>query len=256
MSYSLVWFKRDLRWQDHAALAHAAQLGPVRCIYVVEPELWLQADVALQHFEFARESLFDLNAHLQKIGGCIEIHTGELSEVLTKIWNEAPFNGLYAHEETGNGFTYARDLKVADWCQAHGVVWQEFAQFGVVRRLQNRNQWQAAWEQHMALPVHNLKSLTFWQSLPAMPFQMLAPPHLQHNPPLRQRGGRTLALETLHSFLNARSIGYRGGISSPLSAPDACSRLSAYLAFGCISMREQVGLWWMRVSPCCEKQGG
>jgi deoxyribodipyrimidine photo-lyase len=47
-------------------------------------------------------------------------------------------------------------------------------------------------------------------------------------------------LTTLHSFLNARSIGYRGGISSPLSAPDACSRLSAYLAFGCISMREVV----------------
>jgi deoxyribodipyrimidine photo-lyase len=44
----------------------------------------------------------------------------------------------------------------------------------------------------------------------------------------------------LHSFLNARSLGYRGGISSPLSAPDACSRLSAYLAWGCISMREVV----------------
>jgi deoxyribodipyrimidine photo-lyase len=35
-------------------------------------------------------------------------------------------------------------------------------------------------------------------------------------------------------------LGYRGGISSPLSAPDACSRLSAYLAWGCISMREVV----------------
>ena len=31
MSYSLVWFKRDLRWQDHEALAHAAKQGPVRC---------------------------------------------------------------------------------------------------------------------------------------------------------------------------------------------------------------------------------
>jgi deoxyribodipyrimidine photo-lyase len=49
-----------------------------------------------------------------------------------------------------------------------------------------------------------------------------------------------LALATLHSFLHARSLGYRGGISSPLSAPDACSRLSAYLAWGCISMREVV----------------
>ena len=37
MSYSVVWFKRDLRWHDHAALARAAKHGPVRCIYVIEP---------------------------------------------------------------------------------------------------------------------------------------------------------------------------------------------------------------------------
>ena len=152
MSYSLVWFKRDLRWQDHEALAHAAQQGPVRCIYVVEPELWLQPDTALQHFEFVRESLQDLDAHLRTLGGFVEIHTGELPEVLTKIWHDAPFAGLYAHEETGNAFTYARDLKVGAWCQEYSVHWQEFAQFGVVRRLKNRNLWQAAWERHMVSP--------------------------------------------------------------------------------------------------------
>jgi deoxyribodipyrimidine photo-lyase len=240
MSYSLVWFKRDLRWQDHEALAQAARLGAVRCIYVVEPELWKQADAALQHFEFVRESLQDLDAHLRTLGGCIEIHTGEVPEVLEKIWQKAPFARLYAHEETGNAFTYARDLKVAAWCQAHSVQWQEYAQFGVVRRLKNRNLWQAAWEKHMASPVQNFSSLAFYQPPSTSPFAMPAPLHLKHNPPLRQRGGRVLALATLHSFLNARSIGYRGGISSPLSAPDACSRLSAYLAYGCISMREVV----------------
>jgi hypothetical protein len=129
MSYSLVWFKRDLRWQDHEALAQAAKLGAVRCIYVVEPELWMQADAALQHFEFVRESLQDLDAHLRTLGGCIEIHTGEVPDVLQKIWQVAPFSRLYAHEETGNALTYARDLKVAAWCQAHSVHWQEFAQF-------------------------------------------------------------------------------------------------------------------------------
>lgn len=36
MSYELVWFKRDLRWQDHAALAQATQRGPVRCVYVID----------------------------------------------------------------------------------------------------------------------------------------------------------------------------------------------------------------------------
>jgi deoxyribodipyrimidine photo-lyase len=69
---------------------------------------------------------------------------------------------------------------------------------------------------------------------------MQTPKHLLHNPPMRQLGGRSIALATLHNFLNARSIGYRGGISSPLSAPDACSRISAYLTYGSISMREVV----------------
>ena len=69
---------------------------------------------------------------------------------------------------------------------------------------------------------------------------MRAPLGLQHNPTQRQRGGRRLALETLHSFLDGRALGYRGGISSPLSSPTACSRLSTYLAYGCISLREVV----------------
>ncbi len=240
MPYSLVWFKRDLRWQDHAALAQASQDGPVRCLYVVEPELWLQPDVALQHFEFIRESLQVLDAQLRRWGGELEVVTGEVPDVLTRIWQEAPFKGLYSHEETGNGFTYARDLKVADWCQAQGVVWHEFPQFGVIRRLKNRALWQPAWEQHMKAPLKQVSTIRFWRAPKATPFSMAAPAHLQHNPPRRQHGGRTLALSTLHSFLIDRSVGYRGGISSPLSAPDACSRLSAYLAYGCISLREVV----------------
>jgi len=260
MSYELVWFKRDLRWQDHAALAQAAKRGPVRCIYVVEPELWLQPDAALQHFAFVRESLQALDAELRLQGGCVEVHTGELPDVLSRIYTQAPFGQLHSHQETGNGFTYARDLQVAAWCQTHGVAWHEYPQFGVVRALKNRNLWQAAWERHMAAPQHEVGALHFWQPLAGAPSSgvasdtahspshrawctptdMQAPAHLQHNPPLRQRGGRPLALAILHSFLHARSLGYRGGISSPLSAPDACSRLSAYLAWGCISMREVV----------------
>jgi deoxyribodipyrimidine photo-lyase len=42
----------------------------------------------------------------------------------------------------------------------------------------------------------------------------------------------------LDDFINNRSEGYRGGISSPLSAPTACSRISPYLTHGCVSVRE------------------
>ena len=146
MQYGLVWFKRDLRWHDHAALAQASQHGPVRCIYIVEPELWLQPDCALQHFAFIRESLWELDTYLRTQGGCLEVHTGEATDVLAQLWRESHFSQLYSHEETRNRFTYARDLQVASWCKSHDVEWHEFAQFGVVRRLKNRNLWQRAWE--------------------------------------------------------------------------------------------------------------
>ena len=252
MAYELIWFKRDLRWQDHAALARASRWGPVRCIYVVEPDLWRQNDVALQHFEFMRESLQALDAELRRQGGRIEVHVGEMQEVLQRLWLQAPFARLHAHEETGNGWTYARDLRVHAWCKAHGVTWHEHPQFGVVRRLRHRNLWQGAWEEHMALPQEAPGVLRFWspptqppevESLalgPGSVAEMVAPAHLQHNPPRRQKGGRDVALATLRSFLHGRCLGYRGGMSSPLSAPDACSRLSPYLAWGCISMREVV----------------
>lgn len=56
----------------------------------------------------------------------------------------------------------------------------------------------------------------------------------------RQRGGRKLAFEIFNSFLDGRAAKFRGGISSPLSAVTAGSRLSPYLAYGCLSMREVV----------------
>lgn len=248
MSYQLVWFKRDLRCDDHAALVEAAKLGPIRCIYVLEPTLWMQPDVALQHFEFIRECLHDLDAQLHSLGGTLEVHEGEVTEVLNQIWVVSPFQGLYSHQETGNGFTYSRDQEVGKWCQSHGLHWAQYAQFGVTRGLKNRNEWQSHWQKHMEAPLCELPPIQFWEASAVpnsstqclTPSTMQAPTHLRHNPPLRQRGGRSLALKTLNSFLKQRSMGYRGGISSPLSAPDACSRLSVYLTYGCLSIREVV----------------
>lgn len=248
MSYQLVWFKRDLRCENHAALVEAAKLGPIRCIYLVEPTLWMQPDVALQHFEFIRECLHDLDAQLHLLGGTLEVHKGEVTEVLNNIWATSPFQGLHSHQETGNGFTYSRDQEVGKWCQSHNLHWGQYPQFGVTRGLKNRNEWQSNWQKHMEAPLCELPPIQFWKASPVpnssaqylTPSTMQAPAHLRHNPPLRQRGGRSLALKTLNSFLKQRSMGYRGGISSPLSAPDACSRLSVYLTYGCLSIREVV----------------
>ncbi len=229
MSYGVVWFKRDLRIVDHAALAAAARQGPVLCIYVVEPSLWAQPDAARQHYEFILESLREVYRALRRLGGRLHVVTGEVVDVLARLYAARPFSAVYAHEETGNRHTYARDLAVGRWCAAQGVAWREFPQFGVVRRLADRDQWQGLWEKFVARDQATLPDqLAFaplpWPDEPPPTATALGLDPWQ--PPRRQSGGRAAGLSVLGDFLEARSGQYRGGISSPLSAPSACSRLS------------------------------
>ena len=245
MGYTVVWFKRDLRVHDHAPLAHAAAHGPVLCLYVLEPSLWAQPDSALQHYQFLRESLRDLAQQLRSCGARLQLAVGEVPEVLARLHALQPFARLVSHEETGNGATYARDLAVARWCRRQGVAWQEWPQHGVVRRLPSREQWHGLWQAHMQAPClppplpASLRSVCLpWRDTWPAPETMGLSD--AHDPPQRQRGGRAPGQQVLHDFLHARAAFYRGGISSPLTAPTACSRLSPYLALGCLGMREAV----------------
>ena len=245
MSYGVVWFKRDLRLHDHAALNQALAAGPVLCLYIIEPSLWAQPDASAQHYQFIKESLRDLAGELKQRGGQLHVRTGEAAAVLDELFALAPFASLHAHEETGNAASYVRDRAVAQWCREHQVRWTEPAQFGVVRRLRDRDHWHTHWEAHMRAPCHALPALgpTHFQPSPWPPQALPDAQALGLDawvPPQRQSGGRRQGQAVLQDFLLDRCRGYRGGISSPLSAPTACSRLSAHLAYGTLSMREVV----------------
>jgi deoxyribodipyrimidine photo-lyase len=149
----------------------------------------------------------------------VEVHYGSATDVFDKIWQQGAFRRIHSHQETGNAWTYKRDLAVAAWCKSKGVSWQESAQFGVVRGLKDRNRWQRAWEQHMCAPRSSPGPMRFWRSYPSHTLGMVTPEGLAHSAPKRQRGGRGQALLVLQEFLETRSEQYRGGISSPRLAP-------------------------------------
>ena len=150
LGYNIVWFKRDLRVQDHRVLASASAKGRVLPVYVVEPDLWRQPDMAGRHWEFIAESLGELQSDLAALGQPLVIRHGDMIEVLTAFHMEGGIEALWSHEETGSNWTYQRDLRVRAWCRAEGIRWHELRNHGVQRRLVSRNGWAKNWDQFMA----------------------------------------------------------------------------------------------------------
>lgn len=241
----VVWFKRDLRVADHrplagAAQAAAAQGGVVLPLYIVEPDLWRQPDASGRQWAFAAECLASLRADLADLGQPLHVVVGDAVAILEDLRVRHGLAGLWSHEETGNGWTYARDRAVAAWARDRGVPWREARQFGIIRRLRSRDGWAKAWDRDMAAPLTPApRALAPIAGLAPSGIPMGSDLGLPPDPcPGRQRGGRAAALETLRTFLDHRGRDYRVQMSSPVTAFDASSRLSPHLAWGAVSMRE------------------
>ncbi|MFQ3224132.1 MAG: deoxyribodipyrimidine photo-lyase [Lentimonas sp.] len=236
----IVWFKRDLRVHDHCALHAAAEHGPLLPLYILEPELWQQPDLSHRHYSFLAQSLKELNqALLDTLGQPLIIRIGEASDILDQLYRQYHYSTVWSHQETWNGWTYERDRKVQAYLRAKQIPWHQPRQFGIVRALKNRDGWSHQWNQFMSQPVRPAPKAQAQLSIPTETIPTHKQLGLQHDGALSiQTGGRSQGIALLDSFLHQRGEPYTKAMSSPLFAFDACSRLSAHIAFGTLSLRE------------------
>ena len=84
---NLVWLRRDLRWDDHAAMAHASQLGEAFVVaFVFDREILDQlANKADRRVEFIWEAVSALKNHLISLGGDLIIRYGSASEMIPEL---------------------------------------------------------------------------------------------------------------------------------------------------------------------------
>ena len=240
-SVCIVWFKRDLRSRmNHALLQGADADWPVLPLFIVEPEYWLQPDVSHRHYQFISECLAELRDDLATIGQPLIVRVGAARDVLDQLFNQVHIRQIFSHEETANAWTFERDKAVQAWCREKGVPWTEAWQNGVVRRLKNRDGWARNWSQRMHAPsadgplsLEPLPNLTLGSIPTARDLGMV-----EDGCTDRQQGGRSKGLKTLQSFLTRRGLHYRSKMSSPVTGFDACSRISPYLVFGALSLKE------------------
>ncbi len=242
MGIQLVWFKRDLRIHDHAPLFNAATAGHCLGLYVYEPELIEAEDCDAAHLNFVNESLNELRANLRRLGSELLLRTGRLPDIIEQLHDEIGIDKIWAHEETFNYRSYQRDRRVRAWAKDKAIPFKEIPQYGVVRRLEDRDGWSAQWAKRMRQPVIDspekitpppeLNSLSVGET--QTPSQFSVHTFERENV---QRGGEANANDCLDSFLTARGVNYRSDMSSPLTAETGCSRLSPFIAYGNISMR-------------------
>ena len=240
---TILWFKRDLRLFDHAALVAALKTDlPVIPLYIVEPDYWKQPFAARRHWHFIHDCLTELSVDLARLGQPLAVRVGDVVSVLRQFATDYDVTAIYAHEESGTDWTYRRDLAVQSWCRDQGITFHEFPANGVVRRLQNRDSWSGIRNARMAEAI--LPKPAALAPVPGLdPGSMPSkadPLFGAAVPGVTQPGGRRAGVATLTSFLTERGAQYLYRLSAPGPSEKHCSRLSPHLAWGSLSVREVV----------------
>lgn len=230
----VIWFRRDLRVHDHAALAAAAASGArVIPLYIFEPAYWAEPEHSRRQFDFLLESLAELDMALAARGARLILRTGAASEVFATLHRELGLEAIHITEVTGLQGAFDRDRQLRRWARNAGIALREQPQPGIIREQMAVPGWSRQWEVRMQAPrLHAPESLR-----PALAEDPVWPMAEDfglgpEDCPDRAKGGRAAAIDRLQDFLKGSST---------------ASHLSPHLAFGTLSQREA----WQAASRAC-----
>jgi deoxyribodipyrimidine photo-lyase len=238
---NIVWIKRDLRTQDHRPLfeAEAAQI-PYLILWLAEPLLIEYPDSSLRHWQFQYHSVLDMNRTLAPFGKQVEICYADAVEVFRHLAACFEIEQVFSYQESGLEASWQRDKAVRRIFRQNGVRWTEFQRDGIIRCARSREGWDKAWFAAMHAPILNntyqQQAAPRWQH----PFALPAPIQQiwSQYPSELQPAGEQYAWRYLRSFLKDRGLKYSRHISRPHESRTSCSRLSPYLAWGNLSIRQ------------------
>ncbi len=124
---ALVWFRRDLRTDDHAALAAALRAARrVHCAFVFDTEILdrlpRRAD---RRVEFIWRSVAELQAELRRLGGGLLVRHGNARDEIPRLAAELGAAAVFANHDY-EPQAVARDAAVAARLAAQGIALRTF----------------------------------------------------------------------------------------------------------------------------------
>ena len=137
----LMWFRRDLRSDDNAALYHALKAcHQVFCVFVLERDILDGLPRADRRVEFIRESLVDLDGQLRQLahahgradGGLIVLH-GRAGEAVPELAQALSVNAVFANHDDEPA-SLARDARVGEALATAGQSFHTFKDHVIFER--------------------------------------------------------------------------------------------------------------------------
>jgi deoxyribodipyrimidine photo-lyase len=253
---SLVWFRRDLRVEDHAALHHALRSSDrVHCVFVFDTDILAGLPRDDRRVQFIHASLVELDARLRSWGAYLIVRQGRAADEIVRLAAELDAESVFANHDYEPA-AIARDREVQQRLREAGRSLQTFKDQVIFEKDEVLTQaggafsvftpYKNAWLKRLAAQPDAIEAFdtTPWA-------KALAPAPAGHRlPALEELGflpntapilpaGMSGAQALLDGFLQ-RIDDYRTQRDFP--ALDSTSRLSVHLRFGTLPVRSLVRL--------------
>jgi deoxyribodipyrimidine photo-lyase len=120
LNSSLVWFRRDLRAFDHAALHHAlTSSNSVYCAFIYDKDILDSLPRADRRVQFIHDSLAELDAELRQLGGYLIVRHASAHEAIPALAAELGVDAVFVNGDY-EPQAIARDQAVAECLEADG----------------------------------------------------------------------------------------------------------------------------------------
>ncbi|RZA00308.1 MAG: DASH family cryptochrome [Sphingobacteriaceae bacterium] len=255
----LVWFRNDLRIHDNEILLEATRKAdkilPVFCFdpfYFKNPVTGTSKTGSFRA-RFLLESVADLRHNLRELGGELIIRMGNPAEILPQLAEEYHVNEVYHHREVAFEETaISEEVETVLWKSrlnlkhfiGHTLYHKEDLpfpikdipdSFTVFRKKVERD---SDVRQMTGSPESIVTpQITDAGELPTLKDLGLNEPFDDPRATIHFKGGETEALHRLHDYLNNNAPLNAKAARNPQSLAENSSKLSPWLAVGCISPR-------------------
>ena len=119
---NIIWFRRDLRLEDNAALYHALKAGlPVVPVFIFDRNILdLLEDKADRRVEFIREAIIEMQSALNKMGSSMEVYYGFPDEVIEQLCKKYKVDTVFINHDY-EPYAAERDGEIEKLLQQHHV---------------------------------------------------------------------------------------------------------------------------------------